>query len=605
MIKHQPRGKQNLMRHRRKQTGCALAAMLLALGLPAAAHAQTDPDLTSKLLIAILVKKGVLSQSDANSIMQEAQSEASAAQAAATAPAAPPAPVAAVTVSSTTTPDGTIHVTYVPPVVRNQIAGTVEQEVLAQEQAQGYAAPNQIPDWVSRIHIYGDFRARYEADLFPSGNDPQITNFNSINTGNPFDVSGANVEFEPRNDSTEDRTRFLLRARIGVDADLGQGFSLGFRFATGQTDSPVSENQTIGNANNAQGGNFSKYAIWLDRAYLAYTPDLGPNLDLTLKVGRFDNPFFSTNLIWADDLGFDGAMATGTYKFDNGLTPFFTAGAFPVENTYFNFESSALPDTPTTYPSHDKSLFAAQTGASYKFTDDYAAKLAVADYLFTNVAGKLSAPCYVYTAADTCSTDDDRPSFAQNGNTYMALRDIIQTSLNGYGTTSQYQYFGLASGFDELALTGEFDISNFDPTHIWLNGEFVDNLAFSKTDINNKAVNNRASAPANAPAGTIEPFDGGNTAYFAYANIGQKILQQRWDWNAMIGYKYIESDAVLDAFNDSDFGLGGTNLKGYILGGNVALSKQVWVRLRYLSADSIAGGPYKSDLFQVDLNAKF
>ncbi len=590
------------MRQKVKQTGCALAAMLLALGLPAAAHAQSDPDLTSKLLIAILVKKGVLSQSDADSIMQEAQAEASAAQASAAAAPAPPAPTAAVTVSSTTTPDGTIHVTYVPPVVRNQIAGTVEQEVLAQEQAQGYAAPNQIPDWVNRIHIYGDFRARYEADLFPSGNDPQLTNFNSINTGNPFDVSGANPDFEPRTDSTEDRTRFLLRARIGVDADLGQGFSLGFRFATGQTDSPVSENQTIGNANNAQGGNFSKYAIWLDRAYLAYTPDLGPKLNLTLKVGRFDNPFFSTNLIWADDLGFDGLMGTGTYKFDNGLTPFFTAGAFPVENTFFNFDSSTAPEN---YASHDKYLFAAQAGTSYQFTDDYAAKAAIADYLFTNVAGKLSAPCEVFSASDTCSTDSYRPSFAQTGNTYMALRDLIPVYNAQNEQIDEYQYFGLASGFNELALTGEFDVSNFDPTHIWLNGEFVDNLAFSKTDINNKAVNNRASTPPGAPAGTIEPFDGGNTGYYIYANVGQKVLQQRWDWNAMLGYKYIESDAVLDAFNDSDFGLGGTNLKGYIIGGNVALSKQVWVRLRYLSADSIAGAPYRSDVFQVDLNAKF
>ncbi len=587
------------MRHKRTQTGCAIAAMLLALGLPAAARAQTDPDLTSKLLIAILVKKGVLSQSDANSIMQEAQAEASAAQAAATtAPATPAAPTTAVTVSSTTTPDGTIHVTYVPPVVRNQIAGTVEQEVLAQEQAQGYAAPNQIPSWVNRIHIYGDFRARYEADLFPSGNDPQLINFNSINTGNAFDVSGANADFEPRSDSTEDRTRFLLRARIGVDADLGQGFSLGFRFATGQTDSPISENQTIGNANNAQGGNFSKYAIWLDRAYLAYTPDLGPHLNVTLKVGRFDNPFFSTNMIWNDDLAFDGVMATGAYKFGNGLTPFFTAGAFPVENTFFNFDSSTAP---VNYPSHDKYLFAAQAGTSYKFTDNYAAKVALADYLFANVAGKLSAPCEVFSASDTCSTDSYRPSFAQNGNTYMYLRNLVPVYNAQNEQIDEYQYFGLASGFNELALTGEFDVSNFDPTHIWLNGEFVDNLAFSKTDIANKAVNNRGSSTGN----TLGSYGGGNTGYYAYANIGQKLLQQRWDWNAMIGYKYLESDAVIDAFNDSDFGLGGTNLKGYILGGNVALSKQVWVRLRYLSADSIAGPPYKSDVFQVDLNAKF
>jgi hypothetical protein len=362
------------------------------------------------------------------------------------------------------------------------------------------------------------------------------------------------------------------------------------------------ENQTLGNANNAQGGDFSKYAIWLDRAYLAYSPQIDPKLDLTFKVGRFDNPFFATNLIWADDLGFDGVVATGSYTFDNGLTPFFTAGAFPVENTLFSYASSNNVITDLQgYPSRDKYLFALQGGGDYKFSDDYAAKLGVADYLFTNVAGKVSSPCVVLSASDTCDTDQDRPSFAQNGNTYMALRDIIPTSANDYGLTTQYQYFGLASGFNELALTGEFDIDNFDPTALWLIGEYVDNLAFHKSDIANKAVNNREPGPVNV----VTPFQGGNTGYYVNVNVGTRLLAKRWDWNAMVGYKYIESDSVLDALNDSDFGLGGTNLKGYIVGGNLALSPKVWIRLRYLSADSIAGFPYKSDVFQFDLNGKF
>lgn len=588
------------MRNRLKLGCCGMAALLLAAAMPVAAHAQGDPDLTSKLLIAILVKKGVLSQSDANSILQEAQTaaaEASTAQASATVPAAA-APTSTVTVSSTETPDGTIHVTYIPPVVRDQIATSVKEQVLAQEQAQGYAAPNQIPDWVNKIHFYGDFRARYEADLFPSGNSPDIPNFNAINTGNPFDVSSTNPEFEPRLDSTEDRNRFEIRARLGAVADLGDDFTVGIRLATGQTDTPVSENQTLGFANNAQGGDFSKYAIWLDRGYLAYAPKLDPNLDLTLEVGRFDNPFFSTNMIWADDLGFDGFAATANYKVNDALTPFITAGVFPVENTAFNFASST---TQQQFSSRDKWLFGAQAGAQYKFNDDYAAKLGLAQYIFTNMAGKLSAPCEVFSAADTCSTDQDRPSFAQNGNTYMALRNIIPTTANDNGTINQFQYFGLASGFSEMAVTGEFDIDNFDPTTIWLNAEYVHNFLFNSAGIAGKAVNNRGAGTGTTPGA----FDGGSNGYYMNVNVGAKTLQERWDWNAMLGYKYIESDSVVDAFNDSDFGLGGTNVKGYILGGNLALSKNVWIRLRYLSADSIAGAPYNRDVFQFDLNGKF
>ncbi len=607
------------MRNRLRLTRCGMAAMLLALGLPAAARAQADPDLTSKLLIAILVQKGVLTQTDANSILHEAQAAASAAQttAAATPRAAAPiastqvaaaptgaAPANTVTVSSTETPDGTVHVTYIPQVVRDQIAAAVTTQMTAQQQAQGYSGVPEVPAWVNRMHFYGDFRFRYESDLFPQGNDNTgaFPNFNAINTGTPYDVSKGNINFPPQLNVDQDRNRFRLRARLGVLADLGDGFTLGMRIATGENDSPVSENQTLGGApSGTQGGNFSKYAIWLDRSYLSYKPALGDRLALNLEAGRFDNPFFSTNLLWADDLGFDGVVAMASYKTDDGLTPFFTAGAFPVYNTDFNFASNQ----PSKFPSHDKWLFGLQGGTAWKINDDYAAKFGVADYLFTNVAGKLSSPCYVYSTGDQCSTDGDRPSFAQNGNTYMALRNIVPTTGTGgnaSGTTMQYQYFGLASGFDELALTGEFDLKNFDPTDIWLNGEYVRNLAFNKTDVANKAVNNRGSTTI---SNTIGSFTGGNTGYFFNANVGTKVLSQRWDWNAMAGYKYVESDAVVDGLDDSDFGLGGTNLKGYIVGGNVALSKQVWIRLRYLSADSIAGPPYKADVFQFDLNAKF
>ena len=87
--------------------------------------------------------------------------------------------------------------------------------------------------------------------------------------------------------------------------------------------------------------------------------------------------------------------------------------------------------------------------------------------------------------------------------------------------------------------------------------------------------------------------------------VGHTKLAQFGDWNVHVGYKYLESDATLDAFVDSDFGLGGTNLKGYFLGTNFALSQNVWASARWMSANAIAGPPYAVDLFQIDLNAKF
>jgi hypothetical protein len=91
----------------------------------------------------------------------------------------------------------------------------------------------------------------------------------------------------------------------------------------------------------------------------------------------------------------------------------------------------------------------------------------------------------------------------------------------------------------------------------------------------------------------------------ARVTIGNREIRRFGDWNAHIGYKYLESDATLDAFTDPDFGLGGTNLKGYFLGGNVGLSDNVWASLRWMSANNIGGTPYAVDVLMVDLNAKF
>ena len=62
---------------------------------------------------------------------------------------------------------------------------------------------------------------------------------------------------------------------------------------------------------------------------------------------------------------------------------------------------------------------------------------------------------------------------------------------------------------------------------------------------------------------------------------------------------------MLDAFTDSDFHLGGTNSKGWLLGGSYGLTENAWLTARYMSADEIDGPPLGIDVFQLDLNAKF
>lgn len=567
---------------------------------PAVSQAMASSPNTTINLLNLLVKQGVIKEEQAQALIKQADDEAFVArQAARDATAkADEAAKAANAATAAATPPGTKHVTYVPEIVKRQLREEIKQEVMVKAKKENWASPGAYPEWAQRIRFSGDFRARYEGDFFPTGNGP-LQNFNAINTGSPFQEDGpsiVNPYFPPSYNTSQDRERYRFRARLGLDADLFDGFSAGLRIATGENSSPVSTNQTFG----ASGGNFSKYAVWLDRAFLKYQPFD----DLTLSVGRFDNPFWSpTDLAWYKDLGFDGVAVQAKREIDPLFTPFLVAGAFPTYNTDLNagLNLDIRGDgNSTKFPSSDKWLFGGQLGFASRFEQHSGARFALAYYDFTNVQGRLSSPCIVASASDICDTDILRPSFAQKGNTYMRLRNI--PAFAGVNEQLQFQYYGLASEYRPVVASGQIDFGDFHPVHVVLDGEYMWNSAFNRGAIGNVAVNN--FAPDIAP-GVTGPFDGGNQGWLGRITVGNKEVKHLWDWNVHAGYKYLESDATIDAFVDSDFGLGGTNLKGYFIGGNVGLSENVWATLRWMSANGIAGAPYAVDVLQVDLNARF
>ncbi|MCB1087466.1 MAG: putative porin, partial [Verrucomicrobiae bacterium] len=328
-------------------------------------------------------------------------------------------------------------------------------------------------------------------------------------------------------------------------------------------------------------------------------------------TGRFDNPFFRVSEIqWDNDLGFDGFALTLKHQLTEGITPFFTGGIFPIFNTAFNFPDN-MPDK---YESTDKWIYGMQFGVDLKGDqDDVNAKLGMAYYDFDNVQGELSEPFIPFSTKDAGSTDNLRPSFAQKGNTYMPLRDIIPDPLNGFGTAMQYQYFGLASDFNVISYNGKIDLNFFEPIQISLLGEFGKNLGFDQEEIDAIAVNNRGPIPAADPEADpaaaaipeIGAFEGGNEAWMLAIQFGHSAFEKAGDWNAQFGYRYVESDAYIDGFTDSDFGLGGTNVEGYTASLGIALSPSVNINLRWMGSNEIAGPPLKSDVIIFDLNASF
>ena len=578
---------------------------------PATGEEEAPPDMTQNVtinLLKIFVKKGYLSQMEAVGLIKQAEHDALAARSADKEKKA----------AAAAEEDEALKVSYVPDAVRQEMRDEIRRQVLAdlgagQPDGKNSAVALALPQLDDGFDIFGDIRLRYDLYSPSEGNDNTgaFPNFNAINTGAPFDTAG-NV-FSPQRNVDQERMRFRYRVRLGGEWQLEDGFSAGIRIATGDSNSPTSPNQSVGSAGSGQGGDFSKYALWLDRAFVKYQIDFGTTgAQLAVLGGRFDSPFMATPLIFDEDLGFDGLALKFKGQWGSHVKPFLTAGAFPIFNTDLNFSSNQ----PAKFESTDKYLFAAQAGADIKLSDTLKLKLGIAYYDFDGVQGELSEPFLPLSASDAGPTDNTRPSFAQSGNTYKPLRQIIPDVSNNFGTTNQYQYFGLASKFTPVVASGKLEYSGWEPAQIALTGEYIKNTAFNREEIEPAAVNNRGPVPAEeTPAtnttdgatapGRIGLFDGDDTAWMVGIKFGKLAMMKRGDWTVGAEYRYLGSDAVVDGFVDSDFGGGGTNVKGFVFTGAYALSRNASVGVLWNSNDQIAGPPLKSDYLMLDFKIKF
>jgi hypothetical protein len=502
---------------------------------------------TTTNLIDLLVEEGVLSKDKAEAMMKKAAQDAAVQVKQAKAKEA--ASGESTAQANVSQDDKSVRVQYVPEHVKKEMRADIEKEVM---EKLNYKAGDRLglPSWIDRIAFNGDVRLRYENDSFSESNAPTTTLNNTLRNSNILN-------------STEDRNRLRVRARLGADLKVNEWLVGGLRMTTGLLGDPVSPNQTEGAA---QG----KYTIGLDRAYLRATPFNW----LTLQGGRISNPFFNTDLVWDPDLAFDGVVASITPKLNETWSSFGTAGVFPIEEIQSSDVNKA----------NSKWLYALQAGIQWQAQDKSTAKLGFGYYDYTNVEGK-SNP----TGLD--SFNSTVPAFRQKGNNTFNIN-----ALNG-GLASAANQIGLASKFELVNLIGQVDLLTFDPAHVTLTGDYVKNIGFDENEIFRRT----GKQYKRETEGYHLRLDVGQNSF----NSGASVEIKPNDWQFSLGYKYLEADAVLDAFTDSDFHLGGTDAKGWIIGGNYALDKNAWVSARYFSADTISGPPLAIDVLLVDFNAKF
>ena len=130
--------------------------------------------------------------------------------------------------------------------------------------------------WYDRIRFSGDFRSRYEG-------------------------------FYQADSETRNRGRFRLRLRLDTDINDDARFHL--QVASGDSGTPVSINQTLTSF-------FRPKPFNLDRAYLAYNPQASA---LTLGVGKFGFPQNRTQMMFDDDLNFEGGWEQVSWDPSDGI----------------------------------------------------------------------------------------------------------------------------------------------------------------------------------------------------------------------------------------------------------------------------------------------
>ena len=354
------------------------------------------------------------------------------------------------------------------------------------------ASKIKLNDSVSELNISGDLRMRYQYD----SKDAQLS---------PAQGGGSNVT---------QRSRARFRLRLNAEYALGEHWFAGVGLSTNQDSS--SGNQTFD-------GGFSKYGIYISKAYLGWKNDWAK-----VVVGKASNPFYTTDLVWDPDinpsgvfesiafhkLGGDDGGGAGYAKDGKTAAPH-SSSASPWELTLNagqmfyndNAESNRDGDTKT-----DAYVFETQLVASYNFG---------------GVKATIAPAWFYENAASLSGVVRGNNSFQDNALVSGATRNL-----------------------NLLLAPGDLSFKLGDlPTKImW---DFSYNLEGSKRaqDILRLRGN---------PGGEHKSQD--NLAYLVGFQVGQN--KKEGDWSLLANWRQTGIAAVDPNLHDDDFALGELNTRG-------------------------------------------
>jgi hypothetical protein len=546
-------------RYRRGVIGAVLVGLSLSCA-QAADEQQSLEELRNTVvnLLQSLVDKGLLTREQAEQLVKRAQDKASADA------AAEAAKKAAVAKEE----QNAVRVPYVPQIVKDEISKEVAAQVqpavvadvVKEAKEEKWGIPAALPDWLSRVRVFGDVTVRGQRDLYADDNSrDQILDFNAINQ-----AGGIAKTTYPFLNTTQDESRLRLRARFGIEGDLSPNWRAYVRLASGSLTDPGSESQTEGTYS-------ERYTVGIDQAYIVWDSNSGNNLSaITAQAGRFGNPWFSpTELIYARDLSFEGVAGTVRLGWGDGGADrshvYAIAGAFPMLQVPLENQDN-------------KWMAGAQLGTNLRWADGAQhLRIGIAYYDFMHVTGEENTP-------DSTLLNYTAPAFIRFGNSVFDIANSTEPA-------GSVNLFALAAHFRLVDVAANYELK-FHRYSLALTADAVRNIGYNEAQVEELTGQTMPSAE--------------NKGYVGEVSFGDPVPDDGFGkWRAAIGYRYVKRDAVIDAWTDADFHEGGTNAEGYYLWTSMGIVKNVWVRLRYLSGNEIDGPRYGVDIWQLDLNARF
>jgi hypothetical protein len=403
-----------------------------------------------------------------------------------------------------------------------------------------FQAKTGMPDWVTAYKFSGSFRGRFE-------------------------------QFTSSNPNFAERNRLRYRLLAGVVVSMKGNLETGFQLGSGDTYSGGTTGNPLGNNSTFQ-DNGSKKPLWVNQAYGKWTPVNSDGWLLSTTIGKMENPFQFTPMVFDPDLTPEGAALQGGYAFNDQQSLMLTGAAFVLDEEKTSQQ--------------DPAVFGGQLIWNANWTQRISSSLGLGGFAITSPLN--------LTAANV--------PYVNQGNTR-----IFNPNVNaGAGA------FVLANNYTPIIVdastTYKLDVFPFyaGAFPIKLAGEYIVNPGVVQKDNQNQGI------------------WGGIT----FGKAGTK-----GTWDVSYRYEYLEADAWYDQLVDDDNGayyqnapvgapsgstgyFGGTNVKGHLIKADYSFTDSLTFsftcfinQLIYPNLNTVSGsgGEPKSNALHVmaDMSWKF